>query len=311
MGLKRQLPQSNTSRSSALNKALDKYNSPPPYGTVLTGATHTRLVNITGSYNAGRQQVGIKQAAQVGQTNTKNTAQLTAKRTISHFLQGFNNGVERGVFQASERPYFGIAETSGAVPPMDSEKDLTDVGKAVIDGEIQRIADGLVAVPFPNLAEVQAAYNAFTAANLTQSTKKDASGQASHGVDILNTEADAVIKKVWDEVETFFNEEHIESRRNYLREWGVVYVSDDGPLLVLGRAINSVTHEGIPGATISIGETAEEISADPDGNFALPTHGTGNLTLHIVAPDYTEKLEAITIPPTGDLNVGDVGVVHV
>ena len=39
-------------------------------------------------------------------------------------------------------------------------------------------------------------------------------------------EADAVVEKVWDEVETFYNEETPASIRRKAREWGIIYVSD-------------------------------------------------------------------------------------
>ena len=227
MAIRRVLPRSSDSRYNALSAAKQKKDSTAPANLPITAATATRLENIHTQFGAARNNLSIKQAESVLATSQKTTLLNSLALKGSHYLQVFNMHVAEGIFPAAYRAYYKIDTNSAAVPPLKTEAEIVAIAQNIVDGEPNMIAAGGSAIPFPTKATIQTLLTAVLTKQNDQSTKKEATDTAEEALYALNTEADAVIKKVWDEVETFWNEEPTESMRRKTREWGVVYISDD------------------------------------------------------------------------------------
>lgn len=229
MPISRRLPKSDEQRKLALNTAKIKKDNTPPANIVLTTNTVTRLDAMQPVFSAAMQTRATALQAQGNVTTLKNQAQAEAKLFISHFIQTFNNSVERGVFPASDRAYYQLDMSSNSVPPLDTEALVLLWGQNIIDGDAIRTAAGGTPLAFPTIAEVSGRYTAFITANSAQSTAKDAYEQAQLAVSDMHTAVDDLILRIWDEVETAFNDEPISAKRRNAREWGVVYVDSSAP----------------------------------------------------------------------------------
>ncbi|MFN0275916.1 MAG: carboxypeptidase-like regulatory domain-containing protein [Chitinophagales bacterium] len=103
-----------------------------------------------------------------------------------------------------------------------------------------------------------------------------------------------MIKKVWDEVDTFYNEEPDESRRDNAREWGVVYITIGGPTELSGK-ITGVNNAVLAGASVLLVQSDAETETDANGDFDMSTTFIGNAVLRISAPGYVTQDKPITI----------------
>jgi len=281
--ISRRLPQSKKMRNQALRQAKDKKDSSPPSGNILTAATTTRLDDIEPAYKTAMEEVAQKEFGLKIQTGIKNTAYVLLQKNTRVFIKSFNNGIEIGNYNANGLVAYQLP-TGGTLPKFTSEQELLEVGAKLIVGDAVRVSTGGAAMMLPNIADYTTIYDDFKAQLATQSNKKDELDTAQEAVDALNDEADAVIKKVWDEVETFYNEELKESQRANAREWGVVYITTGTkPSTISGIMLNSVTGLPLPqNANPEVYLEAPDITAtvNADGTYSIETTfvGTTNIT---------------------------------
>lgn len=244
----RVLPETIDSRQEALSLAKNKLDSLPVGTNPLSAATTTRLNASVADFIAKVQAVATAAFAYNGNTVLKESTQASCLMFTSHFIQVFNFGVKRGVYTAAQRDFFNLPIGSDALPDMAKTADLLLWSGRVVDGDPLRVTAGGAAMSNPTTAQVDTALTAFTGAFTDQSNLKDALDLAQEALEGILVETDKVIKKVWDELETFYNEEGDESRRDNCREWGVVYITVGSEKTLSG----TVTYNGAPGTGLVV-----------------------------------------------------------
>jgi hypothetical protein len=75
----------------------------------------------------------------------------------------------------------------------------------------------------PSLADVQAAYADYTAKQAEQLRRKSDYDLSQEAVNALRPEVDKFIKKLWNTIEFYFQDDEASSLRRKARAWGVVY----------------------------------------------------------------------------------------
>lgn len=243
------IPSTIESRFEALGLAKNKRdNLPIGAPNPFTGATNTRLTNVWGDYNTKLIALTNAKGAYNTGTPIKNAAGDTLRLYISHFIQVFNFGVARGKYPAGHRAYYQLPVEDSALPDLSKESDLIKWANFIVGGDVLRLAAGGVAMENPTPLEVDTAKNAFSNLFTSQSNNKDAFDNAQEAMEAYFVEADKTILKVWDELEAFYNDETDESRRENMREWGVVYITVGDNKVMSG----TVTYNGAPGAGLRV-----------------------------------------------------------
>ena len=293
--IQRHLPQSNEGRQVALSGAKTKNDNLPVGTVILTSNTETRLNTIQPVYNGLMQALAVAIANSTNATNLKNIAQALAKMWVSHYYQGLNNAIARGLYPASVRAFFNLDVNSDAVPAMDSEAKVKLWGERFSSGETAMIAAGHAAMPYPSEPDVKAKVDDYKAKLIAQSTLMDATDAAQEAVEAQNEEADKVIKKVWDEVETFHNEETPESMRSNARQWGVVYITLGEITNVTFLAVRSDTAAAIQDAEFKILSTGNVYVADDADSVTIETRLVGDENVRATHPLYQPLQQPITI----------------
>ncbi len=288
MSISRRLPQSDDGRYKALTNALNRKNSVAPADMAITAATIVRLDVIQPEFKSGMQERGNALVAQSSSTSQVDTARDEAKLYISHFIQVFNLGVKRNVYPASARAYYQLDVNSDAVPSLSTEADILIWGQRLQDGDVSRTGAGGAAMSNPTIAEVNAKVADFNTKNQAQGLKKTAFDNAQEAVAGMRPEADKVIKKVWDEVETFYNEEPAPSMRRRAREWGVVYVSTI-PNYITVTVTQAVGGEAIEGATVTETDSGDTFITNALGIAIVKTNLAEDVTLLVSAPDFVTQ----------------------
>ena len=291
----RRLPNSNRTRQIALGKAKLKADNPGVNGNFLTTATNNRLTAIEGDYNDAVLAVQAAEAALANNTLAKNAALVPVRMYTSHFLQVFILGSERGDYPKGDRPFYGLNIENPVLPPLRSESEVYQAAGQVIQGDAQRIAAGGAPMANPTVAQVQAKLTVFNPLMIAGSNLKDALDQKQEALDALNDEADKVIKKVWDEVETFYNEETSESLRANAREWGVVYVGLGEETTLTFEVKAAVGGAPIGNATVRSLSTGHEVSTNAAGIATENTRVVGDTDYEVEAPGYITQTISITI----------------
>jgi hypothetical protein len=299
----RDLPQTFEDRYEAIGLARNKRDSLPPGTNPLTAATNTRLDAIWTDTNTKRTTLVNAKATYNGNTLAKNTAGTMLRLFISHFIQVFNFGVARGKYPKAHRDYYTLPLEDAPLPELKKDSDALKWGNYLVDGDVLRIAAGGAAMGNPDTAEVDTAKTTFSTLFTNQSNYKDALDNAQEALEAIEPETDKVIKKIWDEIETFYNEESEESRRDNCREWGVVYITVGNPKVLSG----TVTYNGAPGAGLQVRfKRGKNISiANGAGEYSLNTSLMGDQKIMVEKLDEEGEVEKfwdfeITLNESGD-----------
>ena len=295
MSIERRLPNSHITRENALIKAAKRQAGITPGNEVLSNGTAARLASMAPTYTATMGEVNKAQAALSANTPAKDAAVQRARMFNSHFIQVFNLGVARGSYLAGHRAYYGLDVDSAALPPMETETDVLNWGARLIKGEADRTAAGFAPMANPDIAEVQATHNAASAPASGQDVLKEQLDRNQERLNLLASDADSLIKRIWDEVETFFGEEAPASKRANARLWGVVYVSN-GPKATLTGLVKDATGQPRVGAAVELLETDATATTNAEGRFTMETTYVGTATLQASWPGLPPAQTTIDIP---------------
>jgi hypothetical protein len=147
-----------------------------------------------------------------------------ARMYLSHFLQVVNMSIARGELKPVVRTFYDLSEDSRAIPEINTEQQLIDWGKKVIEGEEKRMGQGGSRVFNPTIAMVKMRFEKFLE---TYDFHKDLlkTSQKMHNKVVNEREiADRLIVNIWNEVEARFNDYEPQEKRKRASEYGVVYI---------------------------------------------------------------------------------------
>jgi hypothetical protein len=309
MGIRKQTARSHNGRDRAMTRGKEKNDSLAPADRFFTNQTESRLNTHQPLYRSSMQAVGVALANQAQSTSAVAESKETAKMFNSHFVQVFDFGIKRGKYVPAHRAHYQLPVNSDTLPRMVTENEILQVGDNIIAGDATRVTAGGAAMANPTAIEVDTAITDFRTLNNAQSNLKDAYDDAQETLDGMVPEADGVLKKVWDEVETRFNEEEPSSMRRKAREYGVVYVSDidiNFHFTLKNDADNSLL-AGVHGELV---ETGNERDSDAAGRIDITSKITGQATFVFTHPDFVTQEITIEIPDDQTEFTQEVRLVH-
>ena len=159
----------------------------------------------------------------------------------------------------------------------------------------------------PTVAQVAAQLSLYSDALIAASEATDKLDHRQEILSGLNAEADEVILKVADEVESYFNNEEIESKRANAREWGVVYLSTGASTAI---QLTIISAAGLPAinTNVKLKEGRGTHTTDNNGRVEFSTNLNGTLTV-VIGNNPTEETNYHT---TIDVTEGVpfVGTIH-
>jgi hypothetical protein len=297
----RRLPNSHTTRLMALRVAFDRLPNVPATEVPFTAATLARINSFYPIYRGLDDQVSIALNAQTA--NTAQTAPFAnaARMWVSHGFQALFNACDRGEFPQNVKTLYKRPVSGATVPDMRSEQAILEAAVDYITGETNRTAQGGDPITFPSLANIQQRVDAFRDSNMRQADHKNTYDLALEARAAQVADADKLILKMWNEIETAYNEGDRPSMRRKAREWGVVYVPSKGETpsaedySVIGLILDSATRQ--PLAEVEVGLDGSDISVttDSEGRYYLPFTTAGSYTLRASLDGYVTHTQPVTI----------------
>lgn len=263
-------PNSNHTRLLALNhaKALNDIllvNNP------LSQRTKDRLNAIQLLYSEAHKQLLWKKADYFKLMTGKEKLKTETAMYCAHFIMVFDLCVRRGEYSIAQRVYYGLPETGDALPDLKRQSDITTVAKNIISGEASRVAAGGVPMSRPSAAEVEDKYKQYQQLINDGSNAKEALIAAQQVIKGLKKEANGVIKKVWSEVQTFYDELPRESMREHGRHWGITYARKGNTVTVSGTVTDAATGLPLAGVTIQFLKGRNKVTTNSEGKFSIST----------------------------------------
>jgi len=220
----RRLPNTDKSRLRALKTAHEKGKELPPFDLAFSQETLQKLSSFLPKYEKGLTE--YQNTYKIQRQNNKDYSDKLkkAKMYISHFIQVVNMSIMRGEMPPKTRSYYGLPEDEKKLPSLNTENSLVEWGEKIIEGEEERKKNNLPPVTNPTIAVVKVNYDKFMDAYKFQKQLQENHKRAADHVNELRKEADDIIVKIWDEVESTFSDEPDEVKREKSKEYGLVYV---------------------------------------------------------------------------------------
>jgi len=220
----RRLPNTDSSRLKALNSALKKGKDITPMDLAFKQGPFQRVRSSWPKWEKAITE--HKNTYDIQITNNKEYQKKLrkAKLYISHFIQVINMAIIRGELQTSVRIDFEIEEDNSKLPSLNTETDVIEWGKKLIDGETKRKMKGHSPITNPTIAVVRVHYDNFLEAYKFQKTLQKNHTRALNNLAELRDEADDIILNVWNEVEESYSDLPEDLKREKSQTYGLVYV---------------------------------------------------------------------------------------
>lgn len=221
----RRLPNTDAARLKALRIAISLSMKKSPIDLAYNQQTLLRAKTFLPVFEQSihRQKQAFK--TQVERSKQYLDLKEKAKLYISHFFQVMNLMIQRGELPEETREFYAIQKSNKSIPLLNTDQELLDWGKKLMDGDQNRQRAGGKMITNPTAAVVRVHYEQFKHAFFYQKDLQKINGNSLQKIATLRTEADDIILSIWNQTEKFFAELSDEDeRRDLCAEYGISYV---------------------------------------------------------------------------------------
>ncbi len=225
-----------------MKTALEKGKELPPHKLAYSSKTIVRLQKFLPQFDHNFQLYRQALYSQNKKSKEYNEALKKARIYLTHFIRVMNMAIFRGDLPAETRAFYGLATDASTVPSFNTENELMNWGRRIIEGEEFRIKKGGSPITNPTIAVVKVRFENFLEAwNNHNALAKRTSDYTEKNCN-LRKEADEIILQLWNEIETNHNELPEEIRKSLSEEYGLVYFYRKGELEKAAAAETQIQH---------------------------------------------------------------------
>lgn len=219
----RRLPNTDAARIRAMRIALEKGKEVPPSKMAYSPRNIVRLQRFLPQFEHAISLQRQSFTTQNNKCRDYNEMMRKSKLYLTHFVRVMNMAISRGDLPAETRAFYGIATNDSSLPSLNTEKDLINWGKRIIEGEENRIRKGGSPVTNPTIAVVKVWYQSFIDACNFNRTLAKRTFEYTRRNDELRKEADDIITEIWNEIEKYHRTIPDENRMAENENYGIVY----------------------------------------------------------------------------------------
>lgn len=220
----RRLPNTDVARIKALKTAYSKGKELPPFKLAFSQSTYAKIELFINSFEKAMINYKASYNIQIEKSKDYNVIMKKAKLYLSHFIQVVNMAIARGELPDKTRTIYGMDIDESKVPSLNTEKDMIEWGKKIIEGEAKRIMSGQQPITNPTIAVVKVRFENFVESYNHQKILQQNTQRMLTELDALRTKADDIILNIWNEVENTFKDLPDDLKRERSTEYGLVYV---------------------------------------------------------------------------------------
>lgn len=220
----RRLPNTDVARIKALKTAYSKGKELPPFKLAFSQSTYAKIELFINSFEKAMINYKASYNIQIEKSKDYNVIMKKAKLYLSHFIQVVNMAIARGELPDKTRTIYGMDIDESKVPSLNTEKDMIEWGKKIIEGEAKRIISGQQPITNPTIAVVKVRFENFVESYNHQKILQQNTQRMLTELDALRTKADDIILNIWNEVEHTFKDLPDDLKRERSTDYGLVYV---------------------------------------------------------------------------------------
>ncbi len=220
----RRLPNTDSARLRAMQKALHKSEGLPPFKLPFSVSTYQELKNFYPEFKQALDYQKDSFERQVAKNKQLQDSMKKAKLYISHFIQVLNFAIIRGELKPETRSLFGMDEDEKKLPQLNTDKEIIEWGQKIIDAEQKRLAIGQAPITNPTIARVKVHFEEFLRIHLNQKNLLETQNKGSFKIIQHREKADILITKLWNEIEESYADLSADEKRESAEKYGLIYV---------------------------------------------------------------------------------------
>lgn len=220
----RRLPTTDKARIRALESALQRVESVHVRDIPFSKHSIEELVNFKNQFEYALKQYEFDTEQERKNAKLYKVARDTARMYLSHFIQVLLFAAERGEINGGIKFYGPLKDLKGKVPSLQTEAEILEWGKIMVEGEQNRIRQGGSAIYSPSIALVKIKLQEFEDAVVYQTNLKRNTARSFDKMQKLRKQTNNFIAQLWDEIEMYFEQQDPERKQELAAEYGIVYV---------------------------------------------------------------------------------------
>ncbi|MDA3780486.1 MAG: hypothetical protein PF487_09770 [Bacteroidales bacterium] len=220
----RRLPNTDSSRLKALEKALQKGKKIPPFNLAFSQNSYQKVQSFLPIWQKSIIENNNTYNIQIKNNKDYLIKLKKAKLYISHFIQVINMAIVRGELSENIKENYNLPIEEKKIPALNTENEILYWGEKIISGETKRKMQGHSPISNPTIAVVKVHYDNFMEAYKFQKTLKRNHGRTLQNIASLRKDADDIILKIWNDVEAYYNELPEEQKRIEAQKYGIIYI---------------------------------------------------------------------------------------
>lgn len=220
----RRLPNTDNARLKALRNANEMGREIPPFKLAFSQNCFRKVQAVLPGFE---QAISEQQNAYSLHAEKNKEFQKRSKKIrlyISHFIQVLNMAVMRSELPLETLKFFGMDKDNRKVPGLNTDEEVLEWGKKIIEGERNRISSGQSPITNPTMAVLKVHYDKFIESYNYQKSLKLRASRAHDALLQKREEVDMIIQQTWNEVEETYNDLPEEIKRDKASDYGLVYV---------------------------------------------------------------------------------------
>lgn len=220
----RRLPTTDKARLRALEAALNIAADRDSGKLAFSKASLFELKEIKTSFENHLKHYEFDLKTESEKSSGYKAAFDKARLYVSHFIQVLFMNIEREELKEEVLVHYGLHEVEGKVPALNSEQEILEWGKKLIEGEQKRMQKGGSPVYNPSIALVKVNVENFHEAAVFQHNLKRNTLRSYEKMQQLRKITNDFISKLWTEIEENVGNVTPKERRQRAQEYGIVYV---------------------------------------------------------------------------------------
>lgn len=220
----RRLPTTDKARLRALDAALDNASSRDAGKLAFSKNTLLELKNIKSTFGNHLKHHELDLKIESEKNFGYKLALEKARLYVTHFIHVLFMNIEREELKEEVLPLYGLHEFGKKIPSLNTEQEILEWGKQIIQGEQKRMQKGGSPIYNPSIALVKVRVEDFHEAAVFQQNLKRNTFRSYEKMQQLRKDTNEFISRMWTEIEENMGNLPPRHKRQRAQEYGVVYV---------------------------------------------------------------------------------------
>jgi hypothetical protein len=220
----RRLPTTDVARIRAMEAALEMAESVDSEKLAFSKQSLYELKNIKTTFENQLKHYELDVKIEAEKNGIYKLAMGKARLYVSHFIQMMLMSIEREEMKKDVLAFYGLNNDEMKIPSLNTEQEILEWGKKIIDGEQKRMQNGGSPFYNPSIALVKVKVEDFRDAAIFQQNLKRNTMRSYDKVQSIRKKTNDFISGLWTEIEENVPAGSEKHKRQLAQEYGVVYV---------------------------------------------------------------------------------------